>query len=382
MDPSDALGVWLVGARGAVATTAMTGWCALRDRLVQPTGLVTESTPLAHAPLAPLPALVFGGHDIDDRALVKQAHALAADRVLPADVVERAAEGLEAIEADLRPGIRATDAGGSARAEQDLRAFIERHGLRRVVVINVSSTEPPAPDEITGATPTELEAAADSTDPSVPASVRYAVAAMRAGCAFVDFTPSSVTRIDAFDALARARRLPYAGRDGKTGETLLKAALAPMFLDRALHVRSWAGTNVLGGGDGKTLSSPENVHSKLASKKGILQHILGEEVESLVRIDYVADLGQWKTAWDLISFDGFLGTPMKMQFTWEGCDAALAAPLVLDLARLTGAAMRAREVGTLGALGYFFKDPVGSDEHRLDRQFARLCHWALSLPGA
>jgi myo-inositol-1-phosphate synthase len=96
-----------------------------------------------------------------------------------------------------------------------------------------------------------------------------------------------------------------------------------------------------------------------------------------LHIDNVSDLGDWKTAWDHITFSGFLGTRMSMQFTWQGCDSALAAPLVIDLARLVDLAMRRGESGPLAALGFFFKDPVGSSEHRLAEQYRTLVEWAV-----
>jgi len=144
-------------------------------------------------------------------------------------------------------------------------------------------------------------------------------------------------------------------------------------------VLSWSGTNLLGGGDGATLADPAAAASKTASKQRSLGELLGYGVDGTTHIDYVPDLGDWKTAWDHISFAGFLGVRMSLQFTWQGCDSALAAPLVLDLARLTARAHEAGEVGALGALAFFFKDPVGSTEHRLSRQYDQLLAWAGGL---
>lgn len=382
--PTERLGVWLVGARGSVATTAITGWRAVLDGLAAPTGIATEALPLAAAPLPLLADLVFGGHDVaagpDVPTLRQRAVALAEGGVLPAALPVVLREHLDAVEAEIRPGVSAPAPGAVERLRADLADFKSRHGLTSVVVVNVASTEPPAADEVVGAGADELLTLAYAGRASVPPSTLYAIAALEEGCAYVDFTPSSTTRMRGIDELALLRGLPYAGRDGKTGETLVKSALAPMFLDRALKVRSWAGANLLGGGDGATLASPENVRSKLASKGGTLTGILGEDVEAPVRIDYVADLGEWKTAWDHITFEGFLGTRMRMQFTWDGCDSALAAPLILDLARLAGAALAAGEAGALDALGWYFKDPVGSTEYRLAAQFTALCDWALALP--
>jgi myo-inositol-1-phosphate synthase len=102
-------------------------------------------------------------------------------------------------------------------------------------------------------------------------------------------------------------------------------------------------------------------------------------VEGEVHIDFVPDLGDWKTAWDHIRFRGFLGVPMVLQFVWQGCDSALAAPLVLDLARFVARAQQLGRAGPLAELGFYFKDPVASDEHRLSAQFDALRRWAAGL---
>lgn len=152
-----------------------------------------------------------------------------------------------------------------------------------------------------------------------------------------------------------------------------------MFARRALRVRSWSGTNLLGGGDGATLADPERVVSKNASKGLVLEAELGHAVDGGVHIHHVPDLGEWKTAWDHVTFEGFLGARMTLQFTWQGCDSSLAAPLVLDLARFTALAHRAGVAGPVPELGFFFKDPVGSTEHDLAAQYATLVGWARAV---
>jgi myo-inositol-1-phosphate synthase len=188
----------------------------------------------------------------------------------------------------------------------------------------------------------------------------------------VNFTPSLGAACGALEALARARGVPHAGRDGKTGETLLKSALAPMFRMRRLRVRAWAGYNLLGNADGRALADPSQARAKLRTKGDIVPAILGPDAQSLVGIDYVPALGDWKTALDLVRFEGFLGVPMTLQLTWQGSDSALAAPLVLDLVRLVDLAQRKGESGALGHLGFFFKSPLGCDTHDLAAQHARL----------
>lgn len=160
--------------------------------------------------------------------------------------------------------------------------------------------------------------------------------------------------------LAAASGLPYAGRDGKTGQTLLRSVLAPMFLQRALEVRAWSGTNLLGGGDGANLAGdPAAAAAKNVGKERVLVDSLGAGVDGEVHIDDVPALGDWKTAWDHVVFDGFLGTRMVLQTIWQGCDSALAAPLVLDLVRIVARAHETGMSGPVPGLGFFFKDPDG-----------------------
>jgi myo-inositol-1-phosphate synthase len=146
-----------------------------------------------------------------------------------------------------------------------------------------------------------------------------------------------------------------------------------MFRMRNLQVRSWVGFNVLGNADGLALSDPATAASKTESKGKVVPSILGYDPHTLVRIDYVPTLGDWKTAWDLIQFEGFLRTPMTLQFTWQGADSALAAPLVLDLVRLVDRAASRGERGGLGHLAFFFKSPVSCEVHDLAEQYALLC---------
>ncbi|SCE08921.1 myo-inositol-1-phosphate synthase, partial [Streptomyces sp. SolWspMP-sol7th] len=266
------------------------------------------------------------------------------------------------------------------RLAADITAFRERHGLDRVVVVNVSSTEPlPAPDPAFLSLP-ELDKALAASGTLLPASSLYAYAAFHAGCAFVNFTPSTGAALPALEELAHLRGVPHAGRDGKTGETLVKSALAPMFTQRALRLRSWSGTNLLGGGDGATLADPAAARSKTESKQRSLEDTVGHPVEGHVHIDNVPEMGEWKTAWDHVSFEGFLGVRMSLQFTWQGCDSALAAPLVLDLVRLAALAHTRGESGALPALGFFFKDPAASTEHNLTLQYGTLTRWAAGTP--
>ena len=155
------------------------------------------------------------------------------------------------------------------------------------------------------------------------------------------------------------RETCHMGHDGKTGETLLKSVLAPMFAARNLQVMSWVGHNIFGNMDGKVLDDPANKRTKVTSKDRLLRQILGYKPQTLVSIEYIESLGDWKTAWDHIHFRGFLGTPMIMQFTWQGCDSLLAAPLVIDLVRLTELRTSQGRAGALDVPGQLLQKPAG-----------------------
>ncbi|MEU3659888.1 inositol-3-phosphate synthase [Streptomyces sp. NPDC032940] len=365
------LGVWLIGARGSVATTAIAGCAAVAAGLHPPTGMVTEAPGFPSCGLPPLASLVFGGHDTVDCPLPKRAEHLAAGGVLPHGLPAAVHAELAAADREIRPGgpLPGDSDGGPGRTQDewidvfaaDIRDFVDRQGLAGAVVINVASTEP-AP-----------------TDGSLPPSSLYAAAALRAGCPYVNFTPSTGLHHPALAPLAGSSGVPYAGRDGKTGQTLLRSVLGPMFAQRALAVRAWSGTNLLGGGDGAALADPAAAAAKNAGKERVLADTLGAAPEGEVHIDDVPALGDWKTAWDHVAFDGFLGARMILQTTWQGCDSALAAPLVLDLARLTARARQKGLTGPLGALGFYFKDPVGEGPSSLAEQYAELVRFAERL---
>jgi len=162
------------------------------------------------------------------------------------------------------------------------------------------------------------------------------------------------------------------GDDGKTGETLVKSALAPMFATRNLEVLSWFGQNILGNRDGEILQDPETRTSKIRSKDRTVSSITGGSPSTRVSIDYVPSLDDWKVAWDFIHFRGFLETKMSMQFVWQGCDSLLAAPLVIDLVRFADLELRAGRAGAMKHLGFFFKNPLDVEELDLSTQWQRL----------
>jgi myo-inositol-1-phosphate synthase len=387
-------GIWFVGARGSVASTATVGLAAIADGQSPPTGCVTAREPFASAGLPGFADLVVGGHDISSVTMTKRAECLVETGMLPPRLFAATHDALERADSEVRHGYDphaarhggadsgADDSsdGGSQqdvaeRLAADITSFQERHGLARVVVVDLSSTEPPVVPVPEHDDPDALLAAlADPARAVLPASSVSAYAAVLAGAAYAAFTPSAGMGLPALAQLARDRGIPVAGQDGKTGQTWLRTVLAPAFAARGLKVLSWSGTNLLGGGDGATLADPDAVRSKLASKSRGLTALTGSDTTPL-HIDNVPDLGDIKVAWDHVHVEGFLGSRITLQTTWSAHDSMLAAPLVLDLARLLALAHAAGISGPVPELGFFFKDPWDSDVHDAAAQAAALEDW-------
>lgn len=434
------VGVWIIGAFGSIATTVFLGASALRRGLTPSTGMVTELPPFQGLDLVDMAHLELGGCDVRTGDLVAQAHHILRETSCP--TMSDPAE-LEVLEKDLRklqqriasgttcncgeailklaggatnspagvfggtsltssfggrgqgvgepPKTHGPDISPHASLSHSLREEIARIGrcldafkqsltLDSVVVVNLASTEPLLPAHPAHESPDALEAALDRNDTdAVRASTLYAYAAIQSGFPYINFTPSGGALLPALIRMAEARGVPVMGNDGKTGETLVKSALAPLFTCRNLEVLSWEGFNILGNMDGSVLDHPANRESKIKTKDGVLAAILGYTPHSRVHIDYVPSLDDQKTAWDFIHFRGFLGAKMSLQFIWQGYDSLLAAPLVLDLARLAELAQRRGEGGLMPHLACFFKAPLGAEEHRLSEQFRLLQDYAENI---
>lgn len=394
-DPAARTGVWFLGACGAVATLTAVGGRALARGLRPPVGVLTESPLFDGLDLPGLDELVFGGHEIRNTDPHCAAHEFASNvGVIDAPLLTLLDDDLRSFGENVRPGfvvnpsaaVQALAKDGRASRlrsprkivegiQADLREFQERNDLARVVVVNVSSTEPPGHMPIEYASLDAFEAMLDGrrARKALTASVLHAYAAIDACCPFVNFTPSPGSTIPALMQLAEKRGVPHMGADGKTGETLVKTVLAPMFAGRSLRVLSWEGYNMLGNRDGFVLDDPHARESKTRSKDKALRQILGDdETHSKVTIDYVPSLDDWKVAWDYIHFEGFMGARMSMQFTWQGNDSALAAPLVLDLVRLAAFAHACGESGLMTWAAAYFKSPAGVEEQGFGKQMAML----------
>ncbi|MCM2285019.1 MAG: inositol-3-phosphate synthase [Desulfobacula sp.] len=384
------VGVLFVGVCGHLSTTVMAGAIAVSKNLCPATGLISEKKPFNKIKFTPLSDFVFGGWDI--RSCADSLNALKDLGLENIQEIWEIGQQIKEIQIKTFPGITLnagmaiseiseqghvfkTDSIKEAieKVKEDIDHFKTENKLDKVVVINLASTEPQI-SELSGLS--SMESISKLIDENQISTIRpsliYAYAAITSRCVYINFTPSEGGFSGGLAALAHEYRVPVMGSDGKTGETLVKSALAPMFAMRNLEVLSWEGYNILGNMDGKILQNAENSSTKIRSKDRLLPHILGYQPHSRVSIDYVPSLGDRKTAWDFIHFQGFLNTKMTLQFTWQGCDSALASPLILDLARFGILALERGESGVMSHMASFFKSPWGIDEHSLEKQFRLL----------
>ncbi len=390
------VGLWLIGVKGLISATVIIGAFAMRRGLTTTTGMVTASSVFTDLGLVDVNDFIFGGCDIRREPLLDCARrAMKEGITLDSFIFDKITSDLEKTEENICAGTvhncgdiienmaDGLPAGNKKLSDelltirQNLKTFKERNKLDSVVVINLTSTEPPLTIKPCHHNLEEFAKCVKSNNADVGrASTLYAYGAILEGCSYVNFTPSNGALIPALIELAEQRGVPVMGNDGKTGETLVKSALAPMFLSRNLEILSWEGVNMLGNMDGMVLNDPKNCETKLKSKDKVLQKIMGYAPHSKVHIHYVPSLADQKTAWDLIHFRGFLGGKMSLQFTWQGYDSILAAPLVLDLARLADFAKQRGEAGLMPHLANFFKSPLGVEEYRHEAQYEMLLDYA------
>jgi myo-inositol-1-phosphate synthase len=378
----------LMPGLGAVATTAIAGVEAVKRKLAQPVGSITQLGNIVEedgtfgprlSSILPLPALdeiVFGGWDpIPDDAYQAARRA----KVLDGPLVEKLKEPLQAI----RPmpavfdknWVRRLDGPnvktGSKRAMAealcaDIRGFMERNGCARGVMVWTGSTEVyveagPAHQSIE-----KFEAALDASDPTIAPSMIYAYAAMKCGLAYLNGAPNLSADIPALQDLAEREGIATGGKDFKTGQTLLKTTIAPMLQARLLGLDGWFSTNILGNRDGEVLDDAASFKTKEVSKLSVLETILDgkrhpelyRDVAHKVTIHYYPPRGDNKEGWDAIDLVGWLGYPMSIKVNFQCRDSILAAPLVLDLALLGDLSARAGSSGPQEWLSFFFKSPV------------------------
>ncbi|MBI5453768.1 MAG: inositol-3-phosphate synthase [Deltaproteobacteria bacterium] len=387
-------GVLFIGASGYISAAVLAGAASLKKGLCERTGMVTEAKEFSSLGLPEPEEMVFGGWDVRDATALQSAERFIKSVNLGEEVLSAIKAELADNQANFYRGY-ATNCGRAIESlarnaapeshlkdqlrklRSDIADFKKRNSVDEAVVINLASTEPPIEASGILSTPEGLLLAVDDDRKEmIRASTLYALAAVLEGCPYVNFTPSNGALVPGIVRLAEENAVPVMGNDGKTGETLVKSALVPMFVCRNLEVLSWEGFNMLGNMDGQVLDTPENRESKIISKDALLPKALGYTPHSRVHIHYVPSLDDQKTAWNFIHFKGFMGAKMTMQFVWQGFDSILAAPLVLDLARLSVLAKRRGEAGLMTHLASFFKAPLGVEAHCLHDQHRLLVEYA------
>ena len=385
------LGVMVVGL-GAVTTTFMTGVLMARKGLAKPVGSMTQYDKMRVGegadkkylhykdivPLADLSDIEFAAWDVYPANAYESA--INAE-VLKEKDINPVREELEAI----KPLTAAFDHNYAKRLEgdnvkkgtrwelveqlrEDIRNFKAEKNLNRVVVLWAASTEVYVPvDEKTHYTLEALEAAMKAYDREhIAPSMCYAYAALTEGAPFIMGAPNTTVDIPAMWELAEKTKMPIAGKDFKTGQTLVKSGFAPIIGTRCLGLSGWFSTNILGNRDGLVLDEPANFRTKEVSKLSTLESILvPEEQPDLytnyyhkVRINYYPPRNDNKEGWDNIDIFGWMGYPMQIKINFLCRDSILAAPLCLDLVLLSDLAARAGRYGIQRFLSFFLKSPM------------------------
>jgi myo-inositol-1-phosphate synthase len=415
--PRGRLGVLLVGL-GAVSTTTIAGVIAIRKGFAKPIGSLTQMGTVRLGkrtegrspridevvPLAHLDDLVFGGWDIFEDDCYAAARTAG---VIEPSLLDRVRPELEKIKPwpavfDQRyvkrldgPNVKK---GKNKRelAEQvmeDITRFKAEHALDRLVMVWCGSTEVFMTESEAHATIANFERALEQNDPAIPSSMVYAYAAIRMGIPYANAAPNLSADIPALVELAAQTKSPLAGKDLKTGQTLIKTIIAPGLKARLLGVEGWYSTNILGNRDGEVLDDPESFKTKEESKKSVLDYILQPQLYPdlyghlchVVRINYYPPRGDNKEGWDNIDLVGWLGYPMQLKINFLCRDSILAAPIVLDVALFLDVAKRAGMHGIQEWLSFYFKSPVHAPglypEHDLFIQLMKLKNTLRYLKG-
>jgi myo-inositol-1-phosphate synthase len=411
------LGVLLPGM-GAVATTFIAGVEAIRRGHAKPIGSMTQMGTIRlgkrtdnrspkisdFVPLATLDDLVFGGWDIfEDSAYESAKHA----GVLSNEDLEKERvflEGIRPMPGVFEPayvkklhGTFVKQGKSKMDLAEQLMADVERfkttNNVDRCVAVWCGSTEVYREPSDVHSTLAKFEAGLRNNDENIAPSAIYAYALLRSGVPFANGAPNLSVDFPAIQELAKQKNLPIAGKDFKTGQTLMKTILAPGFKARYLGLEGWYSTNILGNRDGEVLDDPESFRSKEVSKLGVLEHILQphlhpdlyKDFSHVVRINYYPPRGDNKEGWDNIDIFGWLGYKMQIKIDFLCRDSILAAPIVLDLALFMDLANRAGMGGIQEWLSFFFKSPMTPPnlypEHDLFIQLMKLKNTLRHLRG-
>lgn len=386
------LGILVVGC-GAVATTFMTGVLMARKGLAKPIGSMTQYDKirvckdgkeeyLRYAdivPLAKLDDLVFGTWDVYPQNAYQAAvyaEVLKAKDIEPVrDELERIVPMKAAFDKNYVKRLDGDNIKDSVTRwemvealREDIRSFKKDKGCDRIVVIWAASTEIYLPyDEQCHGSLAALEKAMREDDREhVAPSMCYAYAALTEGAPFVMGAPNTTVDIPAMWQLAEKTKMPVAGKDFKTGQTLVKSGFAPILSTRCLGLSGWFSTNILGNRDGMVLDDPDNFRTKEVSKLSTLESILRADDQPdlysdychQVRINYYPPRNDNKEGWDNIDIFGWMGYPMQVKINFLCRDSILAAPLLLDLCLLSDLAQRAGRWGIQRFLSFFLKSPM------------------------
>jgi myo-inositol-1-phosphate synthase len=411
------LGVMSVGL-GAVATTFIAGVMSVRKGLSKPVGSLTQMGSIRlgkrtdkRSPmikdfidLAGLDDLVFGAWDIFPDNAYEAALKAGVLRREHLDPLRKELEALKPWTAvfDQRyvKNLSGTNVKKAATKYdhallliEDIRKFKKVHKLDRMVMVWCASTEiflKPGPVHATVAS---FEKAMKENHPAVAPSMIYAYAALKCGVPFANGAPNLTVDIPVMRELARETGSPVAGKDFKTGQTLMKTILAPGLKARLLGLDGWFSTNILGNRDGEVLDDPESFKTKEESKLSVLEYILQPEVypelygryTHKVRINYYPPRGDNKEGWDNIDIFGWMGYPMQIKIDFLCRDSILAAPIVLDLVLFMDLAKRAGMKGIQEWLSFYFKSPMCAPElypeHDLFIQLMKLKNTLRHLKG-
>ena len=387
--PDGTVGVLLPGL-GAVATTFIAGVEFVRRGLAEPIGSLTQlqtirlgkrtedRTPRVRdfVPLAGLDQLVFGAWDPIPDSAYESAREAAVLSERDIEVVADLLESITPMPAVFDPSyvkrLDGPNTKSGSRMEQgeqlrdDIRRFRAEHGCDRLVMIWCGSTEAYLEPGPAHRSLEAFEAAMAADDRAIAPSMVYAWAALKEGVPYANGAPNLSADIPALRELAAAEGVPVAGKDFKTGQTLLKTILAPGLKARMIGLRGWFSTNILGNRDGEVLDDPESFRTKEESKLGVLEHILQPELYPVlygdvyhkVRIDYYPPRGDNKEGWDNLDIVGWMGYPMQLKIDFLCRDSILAAPIVLDVALFLDLAHRAGMGGIQEWLSFYFKSPM------------------------
>ena len=391
---SGRLGVLTPGL-GAVATTFIAGVIAARRGLAVPIGSVSQMAhirlgrreegrnPLIRdfVPLADLDDLVFGGWDPISSNVLEAARTCGVLEEKDIAPVSSELEGIVAMDAvfDNRwvkklDGKRVKNLDSKWDQAQALMADIEKFRVEnecdRLVMVWCGSTEAFQEASEVHESVASFEAGLKSNDENIAPSQIYAYAAIMSDVPFANGAPNLALDIPCMVELAKTRGVPVAGKDFKTGQTLMKTLLAPGLKARMLGLRGWCSTNILGNRDGEVLDDPDNFKTKEVSKLGVLDTILQPEsypdlygdIDHVVRINYYPPRGDNKEGWDNIDIFGWLGYPMQIKVDFLCRDSILAAPIVLDLALFLDLAARAEQSGVQEWLSFYLKAPQASTD--------------------